>query len=427
MRGGGIGSKLKLPLQAVIEEVIQQIFFPDPFSDGTIPKNANPNIKPKFPPKGKAGDYNGDGLIPFLIISVNILSGEYSDTGTGNGVIFCFQYETIPYYSSEGYQGNILKFIPIVKQLSAYPGLIAYLADGSKLFGFQYQQDLINGLNTNGTEFQYFERTSFIRYIIEIEDIEQAFISNEGLQFPTPPDDSEYPPFEGATPPLFPDDGFPPDDQEPECEGEDCMTCRFNPHVIEKIIDTKLKEYFVDTSVDLYDEEKVKIEKTKLKHWKGTEGLFTQLAKIRRDGTVASLPEVYETQRLAERPQMVIIYRSVVNKRAGNYQIAIPWAQNKKPKFIKYKKGSISVVLTLTDGSRLVVNAATEAEGKRVIDAYKPIILPAKLEGSVLTTFRRTGKKLAEAEMMPIRGDYYSFGYFKDVPKSKMYYPAEKA
>lgn len=107
-------------------------------------------------------------------------------------------------------------------------------------------------------------------------------------------------------------------------------------------------------------------------------------------------------------PQLVVIYRIKGNNKTGNYSFHIPHYNGaRKPIFPTYVKGKEMTTLILKDGSSMVINASSEAEGERVINQARRYI-----SSKFLTTDIRHSKNnlVKRNEMVPVRADYFPNG-----------------
>ena len=128
--------------------------------------------------------------------------------------------------------------------------------------------------------------------------------------------------------------------------------------------------------------------------------------------TVASLPYFFETKHDPKLPQLAIVFKSAkANRKSGNYTLYIPWYNgNKNPNIPGYEKGQYQSTLHLIDATFVTINAVTETEGEKWLEAIKKYIRPAKLTGAYITTTKRKGKKLIVENMIPFYADYYPRG-----------------
>lgn len=214
--------------------------------------------------------------------------------------------------------------------------------------------------------------------------------------------------------------------EEENCTEEDCMTCRFNLAAIRSVVQEEInKQLESKTTVEVYDDDTGKIEQKPASILSlGTTSdavkmIYSEIAKVRQQKPVATVPDRFKTRVPDDRPQMVIVYADSKNK--SYYQLVVPWARNAKPPASKWKKGSKMVILELKDNSKIVVNAINESEGNRVINQLKSSIPSDKLTGSKVTVSCRKDK-LKEIDVTPIRADWYEKGLAQDTPTKRYYY-----
>lgn len=160
--------------------------------------------------------------------------------------------------------------------------------------------------------------------------------------------------------------------------------------------------------------------------------LYAQLLTIESAqcdaSAVASVPEWWKPRRGSDTPQLAIIFAEIFKTGKlgdGRWTLHIPhYSKPKgfKPSIPGYAKGNFQGILKLnsTDGTKIVVNAATDSECKRMINKLK-ILIPVN--------FRvRNGKAirprvtqdpdgtLKQCQVVPIRGDFYSKGQLNSKP-----------
>ncbi|AFY54390.1 hypothetical protein Riv7116_1849 [Rivularia sp. PCC 7116] len=118
-------------------------------------------------------------------------------------------------------------------------------------------------------------------------------------------------------------------------------------------------------------------------------------------------------------PQLVVVYRIRGKTRTGNYELTIPhYKGSRYPVLPFYKKGSHKLTLVLKDGSKLIINAATESEGRRVISQYSKYVDSKFLTNDI----RHTENQLIKVnDMIPVRADYYPSGQNNSNPLWRFY------
>ena len=100
---------------------------------------------------------------------------------------------------------------------------------------------------------------------------------------------------------------------------------------------------------------------------------FATLAEIqsqqcKKNLAIATVPEWWAVRVGADRPQLVIMFRST-DANASRYTLTIPHYMDdgKTPKILKYQKGSVKCEIELKDNSKIRIYALNEVEGKRVL------------------------------------------------------------
>lgn len=135
--------------------------------------------------------------------------------------------------------------------------------------------------------------------------------------------------------------------------------------------------------------------------------------------SVASIPDWWQVRLGADRPQVIMIYR--VMGTPNYYQLAIPHPKTMDepavPPLPNYRKGSYQGQMILTDNSKFTVNAATEAEAQRMIDAAASYITPSML-GNPRRIYiaQRKGVAVKEESMTVIRAEGFPNGQRNTVP-----------
>lgn len=128
---------------------------------------------------------------------------------------------------------------------------------------------------------------------------------------------------------------------------------------------------------------------------------------------IATMPERWEGRVGANIPQLAIVWRPSGKK--TSYQICIPhYNGDRNPKIPSYHKGSYRGTLTLTDNSKLVVNAKSEREAFRVIQVLHRYIQPKFLVGREPEIIKVKGPGFKEARVVPIVADFYPHGQIKE-------------
>lgn len=213
-----------------------------------------------------------------------------------------------------------------------------------------------------------------------------------------------------------------------DCKDGDCVSCRFNLAQIREVVISELRTQLKqETKIKKWNEEADKIEDKTAFLFATAEtvpaikDLYSELAELRKQKPIVTVPDRFKTRVPDARPQMVILYREVGPKANGYYQVVVPWAGNTKPNATTYKKGDKMTIYEMADSSKIVVNAFTQAEGERVIKAFLPLIPIDKRKGAHFTTSCRSDK-LKTITVKPVRADYYKQGLAGSLQPDKRHY-----
>jgi hypothetical protein len=134
---------------------------------------------------------------------------------------------------------------------------------------------------------------------------------------------------------------------------------------------------------------------------------------------IAAIPDWWQVRLGADRPQICVIYR-VAGKR--NYHtLAIPHPRSleapKSPPLPPYRNGPWQGQVILLDNSKFTVNAASQGEAQRVIDAAMGQISPSMLGGNPRVYIaQRKGIGVIEADMTLVRAEAYPNGQKGTLP-----------
>ena len=136
---------------------------------------------------------------------------------------------------------------------------------------------------------------------------------------------------------------------------------------------------------------------------------------------IATVPEWWAVRVGADRPQLVIMFRST-DANASRYTLTIPHYMDdgKKPKIPKYQKGSIKCEIELKDNSKIRIYAVNEVEGKRVLSLILKYVDPSMIE-SRTPSFKKESRAYKQCEVIPERADYYSTGSRNMEPDTRYY------
>lgn len=148
--------------------------------------------------------------------------------------------------------------------------------------------------------------------------------------------------------------------------------------------------------------------------------------KCTTESNTLTIPEWWAVRPGADRPQFVILYAEVFSSGKlgnGRWQLTVPHynrPKGAKPQIPKYQKGNWMGTLTLTDNSKIRINAASASECRRVINKLK-ILIPVTYRtqnGKAIkaTILQREDGTLKEVNVIAIRGDYYATGQRSQAP-----------
>ena len=137
---------------------------------------------------------------------------------------------------------------------------------------------------------------------------------------------------------------------------------------------------------------------------------------------IATVPEWWAVRVGADRPQLVIMYRST-DTNGSRYTLSLPHYvdDGRKPRIPKYEKGSIKCEVELKDNSKIRIYAVNEVEGKRVLSLLLKYVNPAMIE-SRTPSFKKESRPFKQCEVIPERADYYSTGSRDMEPDTRYYY-----
>ena len=131
---------------------------------------------------------------------------------------------------------------------------------------------------------------------------------------------------------------------------------------------------------------------------------------------VAGVPEWWATRVGTNRPQLVVFFADKTPDGRwglGRWSLAIPHysgGPNLLPDFSSYTRGSNYGRLTLSDNSKLVVNAINESEAERVIASIKGYIEPSFLIDSMESYGQRKGQNIGVVKVWPKYAYFYATG-----------------
>lgn len=146
-----------------------------------------------------------------------------------------------------------------------------------------------------------------------------------------------------------------------------------------------------------------------------------------QDNCIAAVPEWWQVRIEGKRPQLVILFAQKKPDgslgRADN-PISIPHASSEMPQFSPisaYTKGQVEGILTLSDNSKLIVNARDAGEAERVINEAMLTIDPRLISGSFYKVGTRKGQPLRTITVYPKYAKYFSSGLQNTKPDWTVY------
>lgn len=124
---------------------------------------------------------------------------------------------------------------------------------------------------------------------------------------------------------------------------------------------------------------------------------------------VASVPEWWSQRAGANIPQLAVIFRPPGG--TSSYTMHIPHYRKsvRSPKIPAYNKGNWRGEWILTDGTKFVVNAASESEANRMWRSVRQYIDPSYLK-NVQDLSKPTNAKFKKIKVEPLYADFYSLG-----------------
>ena len=151
--------------------------------------------------------------------------------------------------------------------------------------------------------------------------------------------------------------------------------------------------------------------------------------ELKKIDVTAAIPLSWQIRHEGENPQMVIQFAEMKNAASGNtpakydsakYPITVPhWKGGKsdKPSLPPYKKGNWEGILVLKDNSKVTINAQSEAECTKIINAIKPWIKSDMLKDSYFKCGKITTKEpIKQIQVYPKYGRYFGKGQKNNKP-----------
>ncbi|MCC5619249.1 hypothetical protein LC605_30095 [Nostoc sp. CHAB 5836] len=143
-----------------------------------------------------------------------------------------------------------------------------------------------------------------------------------------------------------------------------------------------------------------------------------------RINALAVVPEWWAVRKGADRPQLVILFKSEGNK-SNYYTLHIPHYDGRKSStcpISTYTKGNYRGCLTLRDNSKFICYASSEREAESVINDAKKHIIEKFLLGSTITIGTTQKKNFKTDKVKPVSGKFFSSGSLKSNPDWIVYY-----
>ncbi|MEH2092905.1 hypothetical protein [Nostoc sp.] len=150
----------------------------------------------------------------------------------------------------------------------------------------------------------------------------------------------------------------------------------------------------------------------------------------------AAIPLSFQIRHEGDTPQMIIQCAERKGAASGDnpakydsakYPITVPhWkgGQNDKPSLPPYKKGNWEGILVLKDNSKVTINAQSESECKKMLNAIKPWIKSDMLEGSYFKGgLIVTDEPIKQIQVYPKYGRYFSKGQKNNRPDWRVDFP----
>lgn len=135
-------------------------------------------------------------------------------------------------------------------------------------------------------------------------------------------------------------------------------------------------------------------------------------------------PEWWALRAGSDRPQLVLVFKSLSNKRSYN-KLIIPQYEGqkiKKPPIPSYTRGDYRGCLVLKDNSKFICYAASENEAELVISKVKPHIRSKYLNNSTVTIGTTRKKNFSNDTMTAVLAKYFSAGQHRNEPDWTVYF-----
>ena len=135
------------------------------------------------------------------------------------------------------------------------------------------------------------------------------------------------------------------------------------------------------------------------------------------DMAIALIPEHWQVRIGADRPQLVVAYAEVVDGKAGRgrWPVTVPHYRHGPsvtPNFPSYTKGNFWARLILRDNSRILINAVSVAEAKRIVNSLKGFVSPGMIDPDqkIVTGERPAASAVGVRRVAPVFAAYFAKG-----------------
>ena len=130
----------------------------------------------------------------------------------------------------------------------------------------------------------------------------------------------------------------------------------------------------------------------------------------------AAVPEWWQIRIEGNRPQMIFLFAQILGENSfdyAKYPITIPhpivkhYQQSPLP---NYQKGQYEGIVTLKDNSKIIINAFSNQECEKIIEAAKKLVIPDFLVGATEKIAPRKGPELSTVKVSARSAKYFSTG-----------------
>lgn len=148
-----------------------------------------------------------------------------------------------------------------------------------------------------------------------------------------------------------------------------------------------------------------------------------ELCLLKNQSPYALLPEWWQI-RTGQRPQLVIRYREIFETgKLGNscWSLTLPHYNKPKgyrPSFPSYHKGDTEGIQELSDNSKIIINAKSPVECKRVLNVLKQFVNPAYLKNiNPPKIGNRDGSEYKKVRVVPVTMSFFPHGQANSRPE----------